>query len=101
MLRHLLQFLSPAGEHARLSVLLFHRVRPQRDELFPNEPDARAFETLLDNLKRWFNIVPLPAAIGRLRSGTLPARCLCITFDDGYADNCAVALPLLTQAGVS
>jgi len=100
MLRQLLQFLSPAGEHARLSVLLFHRVRPQRDELFPGEPDARAFETLLGNLKRWCNILPLPAAIQRLRSGALPARSLCITFDDGYADNCTVALPLLTQAGV-
>jgi hypothetical protein len=40
MLRQLLHLLSPAGEGARLSVLIFHRVRAERDPLFPRATDA-------------------------------------------------------------
>ncbi len=101
MLRQLLCLLSPAGDGARLSVLIFHRVRPERDPLFPDDPDAAAFEALLRRLTSWCNVLPLPEAVARLRRGTLPGRSLCITFDDGYADNCTVALPILRRLGVS
>jgi peptidoglycan/xylan/chitin deacetylase (PgdA/CDA1 family) len=101
MLRQLLYLLSPAGDGARLSVLIFHRVRPKRDPLFPGDPDAAAFEALLRRLTSWCNVLPLPEAVARLRRGMLPARSLCITFDDGYADNYTVALPILRRFGVS
>jgi peptidoglycan/xylan/chitin deacetylase (PgdA/CDA1 family) len=35
-----------------------------------------------------------------MRAGTLPARAVCITFDDGYADNVDVAAPLLARYGL-
>jgi peptidoglycan/xylan/chitin deacetylase (PgdA/CDA1 family) len=85
--------LSPGGPRARLSVLIFHRVLPRPDPLFPGEPDAARFDWQLRLLKRWFDILPLPDAVHALREGRLPARALAITFDDGYADNCTVALP--------
>jgi len=89
--------LSPGGPRARLSVLIFHRVLPRPDPLFPGEPDAARFDWQLRLLKRWFDILPLPDAVHALREGRLPARALAITFDDGYADNCTVALPILQR----
>ena len=93
--------LSPAAASARLTVLIFHRVTAQPDPLFPSEVDARRFDQLLGWLKRWFAVLPLDQAAQRLRAGTLPARAAAITFDDGYADNATVALPLLQRHGLA
>lgn len=95
--RLLFQFLSPAGSQARLSVFIFHRVLPKVDPLFPGEVDASRFDTLCTWIARWFNVLPLDQAARALQEGRLPARAACITFDDGYADNCAVALPILQR----
>src|SRR5687767_6278321 len=72
--RTVLGMLSPAGAKARLSVLIFHRVLPSLDPLFPSEPDAARFTAQMQWLKSSFNVLPLPEAIQRLRSGSLPAR---------------------------
>jgi peptidoglycan/xylan/chitin deacetylase (PgdA/CDA1 family) len=88
---------SPAGENARLSILIYHRVLEEVDELFPSEVTAELFDRQLDALKNVFNVLPLSEAITRLKLGTLPARAACITFDDGYADNFTLALPVLQK----
>lgn len=88
---------SPAGKNARLSILIYHRVLEEVDELFPSEVTAELFDRQLDALKTVFNVLPLDEAIIRLKSGTLPARAACITFDDGYADNFTLALPVLQK----
>lgn len=92
--------LSPAGHRGRLSVLMFHRVLPRVDPLFPGEADVRRFEEILRWVRKWFDILPLGRAVEHLVVGTLPARALAITFDDGYADNHDVALPLLVRHGL-
>ena len=92
--------LSPAGARARLSTLIFHRVHAVPDALYPDEPDARRFEEIMYWVKGWFNVLPLRAAVAGLHKGTLPARAAAITFDDGYADNCEVALPILRKLGL-
>lgn len=99
-MRPLFSVLSPAGERARLNVLIFHRVLPQPDPLFPDEVDARRFSDMLGWVRNWFNVLPLDEAIARLSEGTLPARAAALSFDDGYADNHDVALPLLRQHGL-
>ena len=76
---------------------MFHRVHEQRDELFPNAIHAATFRERMLWISSWFNVLPLDEAVTALGRGTLPARALAITFDDGYADNCVVALPILRQ----
>ncbi|MGH6610851.1 MAG: polysaccharide deacetylase family protein [Burkholderiaceae bacterium] len=100
-LKIVLSRLAPAGPNARLTVLIFHRVLAVRDPLRPNEPTVAEFAEILDWVKRWFNVLPLSEAITRLRSDSLPARSLAITFDDGYADNHHLALPELQRRGLS
>lgn len=89
--------LSPAGPNARLSILIYHRVLREPDPLFPAEVDAARFDAQMQLLASVFNLLPLTEAVERLKSGTLPARAACITFDDGYADNAEVALPILKK----
>ncbi|MBI5256421.1 MAG: polysaccharide deacetylase family protein [Burkholderiales bacterium] len=101
MLNLPLTLLSPAGARARLSILIFHRVLPQPDPLFPDEIDAQGFDHLLGIVGSMFNVLPLDEAVARLDRGGLPARSLAITFDDGYADNCTQAMPILQRHGMT
>jgi peptidoglycan/xylan/chitin deacetylase (PgdA/CDA1 family) len=84
----------------RLSILMYHRVYAQADTLFPGEPDAVGFERLMRFVARSFNVMTLGQAVRRLQQGDLPPRALVITFDDGYADNVEVALPILQSCGL-
>lgn len=100
-MRLLMAQLSPAGANARLNTLIFHRVLPRPDPLFPDVPDVERFAVLMRRLRGWFNILPLSEAVDRLFACSLPARALTITFDDGYADNEAIAAPLLRELGLT
>lgn len=100
MLKAMFSLLSPEGEGGRLSTLIFHRVLPETDPLFPGEPDIRRFDQILGWVARWLRVLPLDQAVERLRAGTLPARAAAITFDDGYADNHQLALPILAKHGL-
>ncbi|WP_249937321.1 polysaccharide deacetylase family protein [Roseateles sp. DAIF2] len=91
---------SGRGTQAKLSTLIFHRVLPEADPLFPEEMHAARFRELCAWLRSWFRVLPLDEAALRLKNGTLPARACTITFDDGYADNHEVALPILREAGL-
>jgi hypothetical protein len=89
-----------AGADAKLSILIYHRVLPVPDPLFPTETTVESFDAQLGLLKSLFNVLPLPEAVARLKAGTLPARAASITFDDGYADNFTRALPILQKHGL-
>lgn len=89
-----------SGARRRLSILIFHRVHRSTDPLFPGEPDAVRFERTLRWVRGCFHVMPLADAIAALRRDALPAGALAITFDDGYADNATVALPVLAQLGL-
>ena len=101
MLQPLFSIVSPSGSRGRLSVLIFHRIMPEPDLLAPDEPDARQFDQMIGWMKSWFNVLPLDEAVARLKEGRLPSRAASISFDDGYADNCTVAMPVLQRHGLS
>jgi peptidoglycan/xylan/chitin deacetylase (PgdA/CDA1 family) len=95
-----LQMASGRGRRARLSVLVFHRVRSRPDPLFPGEADAASFDMLMRHVRSRFHVLPLVSAVRALASETLPPRALAITFDDGYADNLTIAAPILARHGL-
>lgn len=86
---------------ARLSILMFHRVLSAVDPLFPEDLDARRFYGRMCMVAKAFKVISLEAAVRHLQAGTLPARAMAITFDDGYADNAEVALPILQRLGLT
>ena len=81
----------------RLSILTYHRVLPSFDHMRPNEPVASEFEWQMELLANYFNPISLSEALSLMRYGELPERAVCVTFDDGYADNEEIALPILNQ----
>jgi peptidoglycan/xylan/chitin deacetylase (PgdA/CDA1 family) len=101
MFRSLFRMLAPAGPTSRLTILIFHRVHAERDPMFPGEVTADEFDAICTWARRWFQPMPLGEAASRLAAGTLPAAPLAITFDDGYADNHDVAMPILARHGLS
>ena len=96
-----ISWLSPAGRAGRLTILIFHRVLSRHDPLNPDEPDAGEFEQRMRWVRDWFTVLPLRDAAQRLVDGTIPARAMAITFDDGYADNREVAAPILHRLGLT
>ena len=82
---------------ASLSVLAYHRVLPAPDPMRPGAPTVEEFEGRMRWLAANFDVMPLAEAVRALRANRLPKRALSITFDDGYADNHDLALPVLRQ----
>jgi peptidoglycan/xylan/chitin deacetylase (PgdA/CDA1 family) len=84
----------------RLSILMYHRVLPQPDPVNTWDVTAEEFDTQMAELTAHFAPLPLAEAVERLAHDDLPAGAVCVTFDDGYADNLTVALPILQRRGV-
>jgi peptidoglycan/xylan/chitin deacetylase (PgdA/CDA1 family) len=81
----------------RLSILTYHRVLSSFDYMRPTEPIASEFEWQMELLACYFNPLPLSEALSLMSYGELPERAVCVTFDDGYADNEEIALPVLSR----
>jgi len=92
---------APGRAGSRLSILVYHRVHRRPDPLFPGEVDADRFERQMQWIGSIFNVLPLDDALKRLSSNALPPLPACITFDDGYADNLEVAVPILQRHGLT
>jgi peptidoglycan/xylan/chitin deacetylase (PgdA/CDA1 family) len=84
----------------RLSVLIFHRVFRKKDAFFCDDPDAEEFSAIMGVAAEFFTPLSLVDGLSRLSTGTLPPRSICVTFDDGYADNLTVALPILRRLSI-
>lgn len=87
-----------ASGRAPVMVLFYHRVADDR----PNDWTCRfsVFARQIRWLKRHYDLVSLAEAQQRLRSGSNRRPAVSVTFDDGYAENCQHAIPLLLDEGV-
>jgi peptidoglycan/xylan/chitin deacetylase (PgdA/CDA1 family) len=75
-------------------VLFYHRIADDGANIWTTS--NRTFARQIDWLTRQVELVSLGEAQRRIREGnTRP--CASITFDDGYADNCREAIPLLIR----
>jgi peptidoglycan/xylan/chitin deacetylase (PgdA/CDA1 family) len=80
------------------TIVAFHRVLG--DESDAISVDVVTFERYCRYFKRHFNVVALRDLIRRLEHGRRVDRHLAITFDDGYRDNFANAVPVLERLGL-
>jgi len=80
-------------------VFMFHSVA-EAPSPYRLSVSLRAFEGICETLAESYDVLPLAELEDRRRAGTLPARAVAITFDDGYADNHDVAWPALKRLGL-
>jgi peptidoglycan/xylan/chitin deacetylase (PgdA/CDA1 family) len=99
LLRTAATLVSPPGRAGRLTILMYHRVLPAPDSL-TGEVHAEHFALQMRALREYFTVLPLFEAVDRLATRALPSRAVAVTFDDGYADNALVALPILKAHGL-
>lgn len=91
------KFVFRANGNDRLYILIYHRILEKIDPLLDSEPDLACFKWQMEALASCFNVLPLSDALDKLQKGTLPPRCICITFDDGYRSTHDLALPILKK----
>ena len=82
-------------------VLVYHRVArlPQDPHLLAVTPEH--FDEHLLTLRRHYRVVSLSELMEDVARRTRPSPAVVITFDDGYADNAELALPLLRKHGIA
>ena len=90
---------------ARAIVLRYHAVTESEVPVVYAAPDVcipvTALRLQMAFVKRAYTVVSLDALVDALaRGGRLPRRALAVTFDDGYADNHRLGLPILQALGV-
>jgi peptidoglycan/xylan/chitin deacetylase (PgdA/CDA1 family) len=86
---------SGLGKQKKLFILIYHQVLDQPDFMRPWEIDKTVFSWQMALIAKYFNVLPLHEALEKIANDTLPPRAVCITFDDGYANNYTNALPIL------
>ncbi len=76
-------------------ILFYHRVA----DCHPNgwTISRELFARQIDWLQARFELISLATAQQRIRRGLNERPAVCLTFDDGYAENCDFALPLLIR----
>ena len=83
-----------------LSILVYHRVTAKPEAIYPDGIEAAKFDQLMRRVAAHFRVLSLGQAAHCLAEGRLPERALVLTFDDGYADNAELAMPILQRHGL-
>lgn len=89
--------ISLLGKENRVCVINYHRILACKDALLESEPDLATFTWHMEVLASRFNVLSLYDAIIAIQEDRVPARAVCISFDDGYRSTHDLALPVLTR----
>ena len=86
-------------------VLRYHALTPTRAEVPYATPEiclpVEDFALQMAFVRRAYSVVSLDELVEALHAGSpLPPRAVAITFDDGFADNHRLGLPVLQQLGL-
>ena len=81
-------------------ILIYHRVNPWPSSFAIDVTPPDRFRRQMEHLARRYRVLPLEELWRRTQEGSLPPRCVAVTFDDGYADNHEFALPILRELGI-
>jgi peptidoglycan/xylan/chitin deacetylase (PgdA/CDA1 family) len=107
MLHHsgLLALARLARARVRGVVLRYHAITETAAPVVYAAPDiclaVDAFRLQMAFVRRAYTVLPLDALVDAVvGGGKLPSRALAVTFDDGYADNRRLALPVLRALGL-
>jgi len=100
-LKPLASLMSGVSNQKKLFILIYHRVLDKPDLMRSGEVNSEIFDWQMALIAHYFNVLPLATALEKMASNSLPPRAVCITFDDGYADNYLNALPILKQYQLS
>jgi peptidoglycan/xylan/chitin deacetylase (PgdA/CDA1 family) len=87
-----------AAGRAPIGVIAFHRIADDRANDWTTSTST--FAAAIRWLKDRCDLISLADAQRRIRSRSNDRLSICLTFDDGYADNCRDALPLILAEGI-
>lgn len=76
---------------------MYHRIAGTGADPWQLAVSPQHFEEQLEVLANDFHVITVPALLRRLQDGQLSPGSVCLTFDDGYADNYLTACPLLEK----
>jgi peptidoglycan/xylan/chitin deacetylase (PgdA/CDA1 family) len=78
-------------------VLMYHRIDTPVTDPWQLAVSSANFEEHLKVLKHSYQLLSVDQFLNRMHRNTLKKNSVCITFDDGYADNYQHAQPLLLE----
>jgi peptidoglycan/xylan/chitin deacetylase (PgdA/CDA1 family) len=84
-----------AAGQAPVLVFFYHRIADH--DIVPWSHTNAEFQRQMHWLKRHCDMISLEEAQRRIRSGHNDRLAACVTFDDGYAENCDQAIPFLLE----
>ncbi|MCA9048711.1 MAG: polysaccharide deacetylase family protein [Planctomycetaceae bacterium] len=80
---------------------MFHRIGTPDPCLSPLQPKdyvtTETFRSVIADIAEHRRPISIPELVRCLQSGRVPDRAVAVTFDDGFADNLTIALPILEQ----
>jgi peptidoglycan/xylan/chitin deacetylase (PgdA/CDA1 family) len=78
-------------------ILGYHRIANQTLDGYEVCVTPKHFEEHMEVVSKYTHLISLSKLVQHLKEGSLPARSVAVTFDDGYSDNLYQAKPILEK----